>query len=242
MKARLTNRGRVAATVLATATLLFAGTAGATASAQSPLAGFFGAPASTQTTPATTPTLGGGGLPGLGLFKALFALFGAVRAQVPAIAAPIVSQALTAGTITPAEAAQLTSWLSGQHAQPTTGAAATPSPTTKPSAGEIAVLRQVFAAVLAQLPAIAAPVLASEVENGDLTQAQADMITKLLGRLAGGATTGTGGSTPATAGLGGSAASGNLLASVESKLTAQVKKATKKHRHKKKATRVHRTA
>lgn len=243
MKAILTNRGRLAATVLAATALLLGSTAAATASAQGPLSGLFGSPASTQTTP--TGIGGATGLPGFGLFKALFAVFGAVRTQVPTIAAPIISQAVTDGTITPAEAQQLTAWLSGQHPQAMAGAGAPAMTKTKPSAGEIAVLRKVFAAVLGQLATIAAPVLVAEVANGDLTQGEADMITKILGRLSAATTstgtTGAGAAAPSTAGLGAGAASGNLLASVETKVATQVKKASHHHKHKHKtAARTHR--
>ena len=242
MNAIFTNRGRLAATVLA-ATALLLGGAGATASAQGPLGGLFGSPASTQTAPAG---LGGGiGLPGIGLFKALFAIFGAVRTQVPTIAAPIISQAVTDGTITAAEADQLTMWLAGQHPQAMAGAGESQTTKTKPSAGEIAVLRKVFAAVVGQLATIAAPVLAAEVTNGDITQGEADMITKILGRLSAAKTTtpGSEGTAPSTAGVGAGAASGNLLATVETKVAALVKKSTRHHKHKHKtATRTHRAA
>ncbi len=243
MKAITTNRGRLAATVLATTALLLGGTAGATASAQGPFTGLLGSPPSTQTAP--TGVGGATGLPGFGLFKAVFAIFGAVRAQVPTIAAPIISQAVTDGTITPAEATQLTSWLAGQHMTPTPGAGGSPMTRTKPSAGEIAVLRKVFAAVLGQLATIAAPVLAAEVQNGDLTQAEADMITKVLGHLTAATTPGTGAApgAPSTAGLTAGAASGNLLATVETKVAAQVKKSSHHHKRKHKAaTRAHRAA
>jgi hypothetical protein len=160
----------------------------------------------------------GAGLPGLGLFKALFALFGAVRTAVPTIAAPIVAQAVTAGTITPAEADQLTGLLSGKHA----AAGAMP---TKPSAAEITVLHSVIAAVLGQLPTIAAPVLATEVTAGDLTQAQAEMITRILTGLAAI-------KAPAMSGLTTHAGGGMLATSLASKVTAQVKKHVKvKHKH-----------
>jgi hypothetical protein len=240
MKAILTNRGRLAATVLAATALLLGGTAGATAYAQGPLTGLFGSPASTQTAP--TGVGGATGLPGFGLFKAVFAVFGAVRAQVPTIAAPIISQAVTDGTITAAEATQLTSWLAGQHTA-MAGTGASTMTKTKPSAGEIAVLRKVFAAVLGQLATIAAPVLAAEVQNGDLTQAEADMITKVLVHLTAATSpgTGAGATAPSTPGLSAGAASGNLLATVETKVAAQVKKASHHHKHKHKAaTRTHR--
>ncbi len=243
MKRFLTLRGRRAATILVTGALVVGGgaaAAGTTAYAQPPGGGPFAPGTTSQTTSGLGAGLFGGQgkstLPGAGLFKAVFAIFGAVRTQVPVIAAPIIAQGVTDKTITQAEATALTAWLSGQH--PTT-----PGTATKPSAGEITVLRKVIAAVLGQLATIAAPVLVQEVANGDLTQSEADMITKIIGGLAGklaGATS----TVPApttTTGLSGTAASGGLLAALESKVAAQVKKTTRHHKHKKTTTQTART-
>lgn len=170
-----------------------------------------------------SPATAGAGLPGVGLFKALFAVFGAVRTAVPTIAAPIVAQAVTAGTITQAQADQLTALLGGKHPTATTGTTATP---TKPSAAEITVLHSVITAILGQLATIAAPVLATEVTAGDLTQAQADMITKILTGLASI-------HSPLMSGLTTHAGSGMLTTSLASTVTAQVKQHVKpKRKHK----------
>ncbi|HEU0318667.1 MAG TPA: hypothetical protein VFR49_15125 [Solirubrobacteraceae bacterium] len=237
----LTLRGRLAATILVTGALVVGGAAaGTTAYAQTPGGGLFASGTTSQTTSGLGAGLFGGQgksmLPGAGLFKAVFAIFGAVRTEVPVIAGPIIAQGVTDKTITQAEAAQLTAWLSGQDAT-TSGAP------TKPSAGEISVLRKVIAAVLGQLPTIAAPVLVQEVANGDLTQGEADMIAKILGGLAGklaGATSGVPAPTTTT-GLSGTAASGGLLAALESKVAAQVKKTTRHRKHKKTTTQTTRT-
>lgn len=177
----------------------------------------------------------GGGLPGMGLFKALFAVFGAVRTAVPTIAAPIIAQAVTAGTITQAQADQLTALVAGHHPTPTMGTTTTPP--AKPSAAELTVLHSVITAVLGQLGTIAAPVLAAEVTAGDITQAESDMIAKIITGLA---------SIKAPAsmatGLAAGAASGTLAASLESKVTAKVKTHVKaKHARAKHAAKAHRT-
>jgi hypothetical protein len=171
----------------------------------------------------------------MGIFKALFAVFGAVHAAVPGIAAPIITAGVTAGTITQAEATQLTALLAAQ--QPLGAGAGssggsgsgTGTPFTKPSAGEITVLHQVITAVLGQLPTIAAPVLAAEVANGDITQAESDMFTKLITGFASisssaktPGSTATGSST--LAGLTGSTAGGNLLSTLASEFAGKLDK------------------
>ncbi len=244
MYSSLTIRGRMVATALATAALLLGGAAAAGgASAQMLDGGLFGsAPAHVQSTPgaggAGGTLLGGQGLSGLGLFKALFAIFGAVRAQVPTIAGPIIAQGVADGTITPAEGDHLSALLAGHLARPGPGSGATGAPATKPSAGEIAVLRKVFAAVIGQIATIAAPVLVQEVAAKDITQAEADTITKILTSISAGKSPGS--TSPGTsttgAGLAASAASGNLIAPVEAKVVAKVKKSAKKHHKHKKAT------
>lgn len=219
------NRRRAAAVLATAATLALAGAGTAGAATSNPLSGLFGSPPATGQ---TTPTVG---LPGMGLFKAAFAIFGAVHTALPAIAAPIIAQGVTDQTITPAEATQLTTLLAGQHMAPTMGAG---GPPTKPSAGEIAILHKIFAAVLGQLATIAAPVLAKEVTAGDITQAEADLITKIITRLSGALSSATP-TTTAPAALTGSAMSGNLLSTLASTLTTQVHKTTKHHTKHKKA-------
>jgi hypothetical protein len=92
----------------------------------------------------------------------------------------------------------------------------------KPSAGEITVLHSVIAAILGQVATIAAPVLASEVTAGDLTQSEADLITKILTSL----------TTAGAGGLATHAVAGTLTTSLASTVTAQVKKHIKaKHKH-----------
>jgi hypothetical protein len=247
MNALPTIRRRVVATGLATAALLLGGAGAATAQANSLPTGLFGSAPATQTAPGSgagglgTSLLGGKGatgLPGIGLFKAVFAIFGAVRTQVPTIAAPIIAQGVTDGTITQAEADQLTALLAGKKpgaGTPTPGSAPAPA---KPSAGEIAVLRKVFAAILGQLATIAAPVLAAEVTAGDITQAQADLITKVLTSLSAAKLPAVPGTTPAAIGSAGSPGAGSLLSTLQAKVTSQVKKATKHHKHKKAHTTV----
>jgi hypothetical protein len=219
---------RLAAAAAATLALVVGGIGAGSAGAQ-------GGSMSTPTSITTHTGLGvgfglggstatpGAGLPGLGLFKALFALFGAVRTAVPTIAAPIVAQAVTAGTITPAEADQLTALLAGKHPTAMAGTTAKPA---KPSAAEITVLHSVITAILGQLATIAAPVLATEVTAGDLTQAQADMIAKILTGLASI-------KSPLMSGLTTHAGGGMLTTSLAATVTAQVKQHVKgKHKHK----------
>jgi hypothetical protein len=271
MNAFLTTRRRAAATALAAGALLVGGAGAAIAPAAAAPSNLFGS--GTTGGQGFQGSLGGAGgllggflgggtsgttaLPGIGLFKALFAVLGAVQTQVPGIAAPIIAQAQTAGTITAAEATQLTSLVSAQHGigmglgtSQTTGAGAgkqgaSGTAFTPPSAGELTVLHAVMAAVLAQLPTIAAPVLASEVTNGDLTQAEADMFTKIIAGISSmAAKPSTAAST--IAGMTGGPTGGSLLSTLESKLAGIKKPAKKpavkpavkstKHHHKKGGT------
>jgi hypothetical protein len=254
MNAFLTTRRRAAAATLAAGALLVggAGAAIAPASAAPPsvfgsgttgaqglqglggaggLASLFGG-GSTGSAGGLASLFGGGqgssGLPGIGLFKAIFAVFGAVQAQVPTIAAPIIAQAQTAGTITPAEATHLTTLLAAKGPLGGAGGAATAgsgTPLGKPSAGELTVLHSVITAVLGQLPTITGPVLAAEVTNGDLTQAEADAITKLISHLSG-----LSSSSSVTSGVAGSVAGGggNLLSTLVSALSGKLGKSTSK--------------
>ncbi|HWH10027.1 MAG TPA: hypothetical protein VG165_02790 [Solirubrobacteraceae bacterium] len=263
MNAFLKTRTRAAAATLAAGALLVGGASAAIAPAAAAPAGLFG---SGTTGGQGVQGLGGAGglsglsglfggtgasaLPGPGLFKAVFALFGAVETQVPTIAGPIIAQAQTAGTITPAEATQLTTLLSAHTlTSMTSGAGAGKVPTgsgtpfTKPSAGEIAVIHKVIAAVLGALPTITAPVLVAEVVNGDLTQAESDSITKLIAGLSAMASNAS--VVSSTTGIvGGSAgAGGNLLSKLASEFAGKLKKPAssakthkKKHKHHAKVT------
>ena len=215
---RLTStKGRVTATALATGALALGSVGGAVAATHSPAGG------STGTTTHSFSAAGLGSFAPTGIFKALFGVFGAVRTQAPVVAAPIISQAVTAQTITQAEADQLTAMFSGTFTMPTghTGHAGF----TPPSAGEMTVLHQIIGAIITQLPTIAQPVLDADVTAGDITQSQADLIEKVLTKFA---------SLASSAGLVSSsaatpAASGDPLRTLESKLASKVKKASKKH-------------
>lgn len=193
----------------------------------------------TPTTPATPPTqhshggmLGGGSLLGGGLFKTLFGVFGAVRDQTPVIAAPIISQAVTAGTITQAQADELTALFTHKPATATTPAASSRDAEqhhgfTALAPEERTVLSQVMQAVATQLPAIAKPVVDAAVTAGDITQAQADMITKIIGLFAN-FKPGNFGLKPATST--GSATTVAPLAALQSKVTNKVVRKVSKTR------------
>lgn len=171
---------RTAVAVALTGAFAFGGTSAALADA-------------TPTTPATpaaatTPpwAIGGGHghVAAGGIFKAVFDVFGAVRTQAPAVAAPVIAQGVTAGTITQAEADQLTALFTatgpaagfGGHAAGASGA-------DRPSfsAGQRTVLHQAMQAVAAQLPTIAKTPLDADVTAGTITQSDEDLILKVLG-------------------------------------------------------------
>ena len=179
------------------------------------------------------------GLPGVGVFKALFALLSAVQTQVPTIAAPIVAQAQAAGTITPAEATQLSGLLAKPMAMigPMGGGAGSSTPLGRPSTGELTVLRQVIAAVLGQLPTITAPVLVAEVADTDLTQGEADAITKIIARLASISSNQSAVGSAATGMTGSTQGAGSFLAALEKTLggtsSARPAKKARHHKHRK---------
>jgi hypothetical protein len=149
-------------------------------------------------TPATYPSAPSaptapGAMPGHamfgGLFHALFDVFGAVRTQAPAIAAPVITDAVTAGTITPAEADQLTAMFASLGTPPTapTGTGTgTPGTHTRPSfsAGQRTVLHAVADAIRTQLVTIATPVLDADVTAGTITAQQETMILSVLAHVA----------------------------------------------------------
>jgi hypothetical protein len=133
--------------------------------------------ASAQTTiPAPTPAHHAGFLGG-GLFKTIFGIFDAVRAQTPAIAAPVIADAVTAGDITQAQADELTALFSATWAKSSGQRGAR----LAPAQGKV--LAKVMQAVLAKLADIAKPVVDKAVADGDLTQKQADLITKVIGLI-----------------------------------------------------------
>jgi hypothetical protein len=253
MNAFLTTRRRAAAATLAAGALLVGGAgaaiAPASAAPSSPFGlgttasqGFQGAPGAGGAAGIIGSLMGGKGttgLPGVGVFKALFALLGAVQSQVPGIAAPIIAQAQTAGTITPAEATQLTGLLAKPISMigPIGGGAGSATPLGRPSAGELTVLHQVIVAVLGQLPAITAPVLAAEVANSDLTQGEADAITKIIARLASISSNSTAVGSAGSGMMGGTQGAGSLLAALEQTLggksSARPAKKAKHHKHRK---------
>jgi hypothetical protein len=270
MNAFLETRRRAAAATLAAGALLVGGAGVAIAPAAAAPSGFFGSGATgaqgfqgalggTGAGGILASLFGGGtagsagssatGLPGAGLFKALFALFGAVQTQVPAIAAPIITQAQTAGTITAAEGTQLTTIFSGKSLGMgigmgmgmggTAGTGAAPQ-FTKPSAGELTVLHQVITAVLAALPSITTPVLATEVTNGDLTQTEAATITKIIATIASMSSNTKAVGSAATGMMGSTAGAGSFLSTLESALSSKVKpkvkKSTKHAKHHTKTT------
>ncbi|MEA2372536.1 MAG: hypothetical protein QOH12_2930 [Solirubrobacteraceae bacterium] len=250
MNAFLTTRRRAAAATLAAGALLVGGAgaaiAPASAAPSSPfglgttaIQGFQGAPGAGGAAGIIGSLMGGKGttgLPGVGVFKALFALLGAVQSQVPGIAAPIIAQAQTAGTITPAEATQLTGLLA-RPIGPIGAGAGSATAFGRPSTGELTVLHQVIVAVLGQLPAITAPVLAAEVANTDLTQGEADAIAKIIARLASISSNPTAVGSAASGMLGGTQGAGNLLAALEQTLggksSAKPAKKAKHHKHRK---------
>ncbi|HEY5196092.1 MAG TPA: hypothetical protein VIJ51_03590 [Solirubrobacteraceae bacterium] len=266
MNAFLKTRKRATATALAAGALLVGGAGAAIAPAAAAPSGPFGSGTTSSPGVAGAGGLGGlsslfGGkgttaLPGPGLFKALFAIFGAVQTQVPTIAGPIIAQAQTAGTITQTEATQLTALVSAKGPTSTgmgtgigmgsgSGPGSTPgsgTPFAKPSAGEIAVLHKVIGGVLGQLPSIAGPVLAAEVTNGDITQADSDAITKIISGLAAISSNATLVSSTATGMAGATAGgAGGFLTSLASELAGKLKKPATSTKAKKPAKHKHHT-
>jgi hypothetical protein len=246
MNAFLTTRRRAAAATLAAGALLVGGAGAAIAPASAAPSSPFGlgttASQGFQGAGIIGSLMGGKGttgLPGVGVFKALFALLGAVQSQVPGIAAPIIAQAQTAGTITPAEATQLTGLLAKPISMigPIGAGAGSAPPLGRPSTGELTVLHQVIVAVLGQLPSITAPVLAAEVANTDLTQGEADAITKIIARLASISSNPSAVGSAASGMMGGTQGAGSLLAALEQTLggksSAKPAKKAKHHKHRK---------
>jgi hypothetical protein len=163
---------RAAAAVAVAGAFAFAGT-GTAAADTTP---------TTPTAPVTYPG-GHGHLQLGGLFKAVFDVFGAVRTQAPAVAAPVIADGVTAGTITQAEADQLTALFAGTGfgGFGVGGTGGTHAPAF--STGQRTVLHAAITAIVGQLGVIAKPVLDADVTAGSITQAQEDLILKVLSKL-----------------------------------------------------------
>ncbi len=113
-------------------------------------------------------------------------VFGALSAAAPAIAAPILARGVGDGTITQAEEdgflARLASVKGGDGGgRPTAGAGQAAAPAAAPrSPAAQALFQEVFAAIRADLPALAEPMVAAAVTDGTITEAQA---VRLRGRF-----------------------------------------------------------
>ncbi|HEX2016330.1 MAG TPA: hypothetical protein VGN69_06515 [Solirubrobacteraceae bacterium] len=105
----------------------------------------------------------------------------AISQQAPIIAQPVLARAVAAGTLTQAQADTIAAALS--HAGNLDDLR---HQLERASAAQRRVLQDVLAAVGAQAPTIAQPILATAVSSGVLTQAQADKLASLLTHLAGG--------------------------------------------------------
>jgi hypothetical protein len=113
-------------------------------------------------------------------------VFGALSAAAPAIAKPILARGVGDGTINQAEEdgflARLASVKGGDGSRPTAGAGRVAAPAAgPPSPAAQALFQRVFAAIRAELPVIAAPLVATAVADGTISQAQA---VRLTGRFA----------------------------------------------------------
>jgi hypothetical protein len=116
--------------------------------------------------------------------------FAAIAKQAPAIAAPVIASAVSAGTITQAQADQLTARIASAATAPgafggAKGSKGTkgPKPGATKGAGAgmfdpatLPVLQDVATAVLKQAPAVAGPIIDSAVTAGTITQAQGDQL------------------------------------------------------------------
>jgi hypothetical protein len=189
------------------------------------------AQADTAAPPAKPTTSQHAGFLGGGLFKTLFGVFGAVREQTPTIAAPIIADAVTAKKITQAQADELTALLSGKLAKPAATATAKEGDgshhaAVKLAPEQLAVLSDVMQAVAKKLPEIAKPVVDAAVAAGDITQKQADLITKVIGMFAS-FKPGHLGMKPA-AGAGAATTAKAPIAALEKQVTKKVRKAARK--------------
>lgn len=225
------HRRVVAAAAVASAFAL-GGTGAAVASAAADAPATYPSAPTALTAPTAPGTMPGHAMFG-GLFHALFDVFGAVRAQAPAIAAPVISDAVTAGTITPTEGDQLTAMfasLGTPPAAPTGTGTGTDSPATpsRPSfsAGQRTVLHAVADAIRTQLVTIATPVLDADVTAGTITAQQETIILGVLARVAAPHTA------PAIAPAAPASAPADPAAALQRAVTHKVvAKALKAHRH-----------
>jgi hypothetical protein len=95
----------------------------------------------------------------------------AEAAQAPGIAKPILDSAVAAGTITQTQEDNFLQRL-GRVRGPGEARPQRTTPPTPPSAAQIAVFKQVAAAIGARLPGIAKPILDKAVGDGTITAAQ----------------------------------------------------------------------
>jgi hypothetical protein len=112
-------------------------------------------------------------------------VFGALSAAAPAIAAPILARGVGDGTITQAEGdgflSRLASVKGGDGGGPTAGAGQAAAPAAVPgNPAAQALFQRVFAAIRAELPVLAEPMVAAAVADGTITDAQA---VRLRGRF-----------------------------------------------------------
>lgn len=101
-------------------------------------------------------------------------VFAALTAAAPAIARPLLDRGVAGSTITQAEADAFIARLAGGDSTPATVEIATASPAAP------ALFQDVFNAIRAHLPAIAAPLAADAVAAGALTPSQAARIEQRI--------------------------------------------------------------
>ncbi len=119
--------------------------------------------------------------------RALLArVFGALSDRAPAIAKPFLERGVADGTITQAQEDRFLARLDSVKAAeagsgPTAGAGHPAAPAVAPpSAAAQALFQQALAAIRAELPVIALPMVGAAVADGSITEAQA---ARLSGRL-----------------------------------------------------------
>jgi hypothetical protein len=116
----------------------------------------------------------------------LSAVFSGLSRQAPAIARPVLDAGVAAGTITQAEEngflARLAETAADGSGLPTAGAGHTAAPAEAlPSNPDgLLVFRQALAAIRAELPVVAEPLVAAALADGSISAAQA---TRLTGRF-----------------------------------------------------------
>jgi hypothetical protein len=115
-------------------------------------------------------------------------VFSGLAAAAPAIARPILSGGVADGTITPAQADRFLAGLASVKAAEEGGPSAGPGQAAvpaqaPPTPAAQALFQRALAAIRAELPVVAAPLLGAAVADGSITEAQA---SRLRGRFAGG--------------------------------------------------------